>query len=77
MAALCHDIGHLPFSHAAEDVLPDGIDHELLTRDLIRSDEMKAIWKSERPTLEVEDIVKSGYLLRSTCDIKCHGAGLI
>lgn len=24
MAALCHDVGHLPFSHAAEDLLPKG-----------------------------------------------------
>src|SRR5579864_5430642 len=28
MAALCHDIGHLPFSHAAEEVLPEGWSHE-------------------------------------------------
>lgn len=29
MAALCHDLGHLPFSHAAEQyLLPDGWDHE-------------------------------------------------
>ena len=29
MAALCHDIGHLPFSHAAEDdLLPEGWNHE-------------------------------------------------
>src|SRR5665213_1616804 len=27
-AALCHDLGHLPFSHAAEDLLPKGWDHE-------------------------------------------------
>jgi len=28
MAALCHDIGHLPFSHAAEkELLPSGWDH--------------------------------------------------
>src|SRR5438309_5149811 len=25
MAALCHDLGHLPFSHAAEDLLPHGV----------------------------------------------------
>lgn len=43
MAALCHDIGHLPFSHAAEDeLLPAGWDHERLTLDLIKSPEMLA-----------------------------------
>lgn len=32
MAALCHDVGHLPFSHAAEkQLLPSGWDHERLT----------------------------------------------
>ena len=36
LAALCHDIGHLPFSHAAEkDLLPDGWDHERFSRELI------------------------------------------
>ena len=41
MAALCHDIGHLPFSHAAEkELLPEGWDHEKLTRKIIASDEM-------------------------------------
>jgi len=44
MAALCHDVGHLPFSHAAEDLLPKGQNHESLTIDLIESDEMKEIW---------------------------------
>src|ERR1700674_1421222 len=35
-AALCHDIGHLPFSHAAEkELLPQGRDHEDLTVALI------------------------------------------
>jgi len=38
-AALCHDMGHLPFSHAAEkDLLPKGVRHEDLSRELIFSD---------------------------------------
>ena len=41
MAALCHDVGHLPFSHAAEEeLLPNGWDHERLTRKIIDSNEM-------------------------------------
>lgn len=59
MAALCHDIGHLPFSHAAEkELLPDGWDHERLTRELIASDEMQKIWQNITPPLRCEDIVK-------------------
>ncbi len=46
MAALCHDLGHLPFSHAAEkDLLPDGWDHERLTVEMILNDsELKKAW---------------------------------
>jgi HD superfamily phosphohydrolase len=59
MAALCHDIGHLPFSHAAEkELLPPGWDHERLTREIILSSEMKGIWNSITPPLRPEDIVK-------------------
>lgn len=59
VAALCHDIGHLPFSHAAEkELLPPGWNHECLTRELIQSDEMKAIWDNIKPPLCTEDIVK-------------------
>ena len=59
MAALCHDIGHLPFSHAAEkELLPDGWDHERLTQVIIFSDEMKEIWHSVTPPLRHEDIEK-------------------
>jgi len=59
MAALCHDIGHLPFSHAAEkELLPDGWDHEKLTRELISSPEMSKIWNSVTPPLRSEDITK-------------------
>ena len=37
MAALCHDVGHLPFSHTGEKIL-EGINHEDLTRELIEGD---------------------------------------
>jgi HD superfamily phosphohydrolase len=57
MAALCHDIGHLPFSHAAEkELLPEGWTHETLTADLVRSREMQPIWKGMR--IDAEDVVK-------------------
>jgi HD superfamily phosphohydrolase len=59
MAALCHDIGHLPFSHAAEqELLPEGWNHERLTIDLIRSEAMQMIWHEITPPLRADDIVK-------------------
>lgn len=59
MAALCHDIGHLPFSHAAEsELLPAGWNHEQLTRVLIESPEMQEIWDNITPPLKTEHIVK-------------------
>ncbi len=57
MAALCHDLGHLPFSHAAEkELLPEGWDHEHLTLEIIRSDEMKSIWDDIK--VKSEDVAK-------------------
>ena len=59
MAALCHDVGHLPFSHAAEhELLPEDWDHERITVRLILSDEMKEIWNSMTPPLNPEHIAK-------------------
>lgn len=59
MAALCHDIGHLPFSHAPEkDLLPDGFNHELITAEIIKSEEMREIWLSMTPPLHAEHIAK-------------------
>jgi len=57
MGALCHDIGHLPFSHAAEkELLPDGWTHERLSAELIRSEEMATAWKHLK--IDPEDVVK-------------------
>jgi len=56
MAALCHDLGHLPFSHAAEDTLPEKWTHEDLSLAIIRSPEMKVIWKDLK--ISPEDVGK-------------------
>jgi HD superfamily phosphohydrolase len=59
VAALCHDLGHLPFSHAAgAELLPNGYDHEHLTKDIINSPEMQDIWGKMTPPLKAEHIVK-------------------
>lgn len=59
MAALFHDIGHLPFSHAAEhELLPAGWDHERITVEIIKSEEMREIWIRMTPPLRAEDIAK-------------------
>jgi len=70
MAALCHDIGHLPFSHAAEkELLPDGWDHERLSRVIIMSEEMQQIWKNMTPPLRAEDIAKLAVGKRKAPDL--------
>jgi len=56
MAALCHDLGHLPFSHAAEGLLPDGRKHEYMTRRLIESTMMEEVWSSLK--LRANDVAK-------------------
>ena len=57
LAALCHDLGHLPFSHTAEkSLLPDG-GHEQMTLALIRSPELRPIWCAIGPRAE-DDVVK-------------------
>jgi uncharacterized protein len=59
MGALCHDMGHLPFSHAAEkELLPEGWDHERLTLEIIRSRLMQSIWLEMTPPLRAEDVIK-------------------
>jgi len=70
VAALCHDLGHLPFSHAAEVwLLPEGWDHEKLTTAIIYSDEMAAIWGSMTPPLRADDIVKLAVGPKKASDI--------
>jgi uncharacterized protein len=59
MAALCHDVGHLPFSHAAEhDVLPAGVTHETLSQELIESAAMQQLFQSMTPPLTATTVAK-------------------
>ena len=60
IAALCHDMGHLPFSHAAENRLfPEGWDHERMTREIILRSEIKDILVNlMTPPINPEDVVK-------------------
>jgi HD superfamily phosphohydrolase len=70
MAALCHDMGHLPFSHAAEnELLPHGWDHESLSRLLIESDEMKKIWEEVVPPIRADHVVKLALGVRKAKDL--------
>lgn len=43
-ASLCHDLGHPPFSHMAEDILLHGKRHEEWTLKFIYSNDLKRVW---------------------------------
>ncbi len=59
MAGLCHDLGHLPFSHAAEhQLLPEGWSHERLSYELILSDEVAGPLSEMDPPVRAEDVAR-------------------
>lgn len=59
MAALCHDLGHLPFSHAAEaELLPEGWDHERITTEIIQAPAMHEVWEAMSPAPKPEHVAK-------------------
>lgn len=59
VAALCHDIGHLPFSHAAEhELLPEGWSHESLSEDILLADEMAGILRDMTPPIDPSQVAK-------------------
>lgn len=46
LAALCHDLGHLPFSHVAEKSLLGCAGHERWTLDVIQSPMLFPLWEA-------------------------------
>ena len=58
MAGLCHDLGHIPFSHGAEELLPKEMHHENLSVEVIRSPQMRELWNAMTPPLNADHIAK-------------------
>ncbi|MDX1643217.1 MAG: HD domain-containing protein [Thermoanaerobaculia bacterium] len=55
-AALLHDIGHAPFSHSAEGLFAESIDHEGMTQRLLASDEIAEIFDRHGDGLAPTDV---------------------
>ncbi|HSX03410.1 MAG TPA: HD domain-containing protein [Rhabdochlamydiaceae bacterium] len=55
--ALCHDLGHLPFSHVAEKRLLKGKGHEHWTLEIIQSSELKPLWHKAGKRFQKKNIL--------------------
>lgn len=58
LAALCHDLGHLPFSHVAEKYLLGKGGHEKYTMEIIKSPLLAPIFALVGSKTVVEDVIK-------------------
>lgn len=58
IAALVHDTGHAPFSHSAEELFEEGLDHEEMSRRLLGIKETREIFDRHGDGLEPEDVIR-------------------
>lgn len=58
LAALCHDLGHLPFSHVAEETLLGSHGHEEWTLKIIESTYLEPIWEKVRGAFPDRPIIE-------------------
>jgi len=59
MASLCHDLGHLPFSHVAEKDLLGQAGHEVWTLKIIDSSYLKPVWEKLKASPSyLEDLIE-------------------
>lgn len=58
LGALLHDVGHAPFSHAPEDLLPEGYSgHESFTEAFIRSHYVAPLLERFKFRIDLDDVV--------------------
>jgi HD superfamily phosphohydrolase len=57
-AALLHDLGHAPFSHSAEELFEEAIDHEEMTRRLITAPEIERVFARHGEGLVPGDVIR-------------------
>jgi len=74
-AALCHDLGHLPFSHLAEQLVLGKEGHERWTVSMIQSEMLNTVWLELKERFPNHD-VKADLIKLAVGETKLHQLGM-